>query len=233
MINVSWILSLILLCINVSSCTVPPTTVMNENASSLKRESLLDDPDLRVLWDDEIQKLDKKSKDYPLQKLRILQSLLSRIPPEQARAGLERITSSSVAYSKLSEFEQTYVQVFVLNNTQPENRPQLVELLSAKCPRFVGGEAIELYISNSNLLDAPLVFVDSYNKAANEQARTDLLSVLGDSFRSVRVRFPSDESFLRESKEWYLKNKDKLRVNPYYQPDSPFPDNQQLFLPKS
>lgn len=185
---------------------------------------------LRQMWEENIKKLDKQSKDYPIRKLEMLRSLLNQAPEQQVEYELERIKTSPIDYSHLDEYEQTFMQAFAVKHVEASDRVKLVALLSSKCPRYIGAEPIELYLANSAIQDPLLVLFDSYEQAPNKQTKESLLWILRDTFKTLQKQFPNNEEFVAASKKWYLSHKDSVKVNPNYHPDSPFSENQQLLI---
>lgn len=219
---------------SLGSCSNPGTKDMTTNSNSINNEqSKVGDVKIQEAWEDKTKGLNKQLKDYSVQKLAALQSLLAQVPEQQVKTEFEKIVLSPVGYSDLNEFEQTFVQVSVMSNVSAQDRPALVALLSSKCPAFIGGEPIELYLSHSSIPDPLLVLFDSYDGTTNVHTRKDLLSILDHAFRNIRDKSTGDDEFVSRSKEWYLQNKGKFELNPYYHPDSPFPQNQELFVVKS
>jgi hypothetical protein len=53
---------------------------------------------------------------------------------------------------------------------------------------------------------------------------------LSSVFKDLRREHPDDHDFVDASKEWYVKHQNKLRVNPYYQPDSNFSESRDFFV---
>jgi hypothetical protein len=103
------VLSLIagLLLASLGSC------VMNEGSIGSPRKS--DSPsheqnksfeiNLQKAWEDKIIGLDRHLKDYPLEKLLALESLLAQVPEEQVKSEFERIARVPVGYSDMNEYE--------------------------------------------------------------------------------------------------------------------------------
>ena len=189
-----------------------------------------EDIHLSELWEKERAQLNKTSKDYPAKQTIILESLLESLTPEQRAAEFERIRSSPANFGQMSEFDQNLLQVFVITSVQQKEREKLVYLLSGNCPRFIATDAIELYLAFSGIPDPLLVLFDSYAQSQKESVRSDILEILGDAFGKFRREYPNAREFLEASKQWYLSNGNKLKVNPYYQPDSDFSESRDFFL---
>jgi hypothetical protein len=49
-------------------------------------------------------------------------------------------------------------------------------------------------------------------------------------FKKIGPEHPDDREFVDSSKQWYLSNKGRLKVNPYYRPDSGFSESQNFFV---
>jgi hypothetical protein len=188
---------------------------------------------LQKAWEDKIIGLDRHLKDYPLEKLLALESLLAQVPEEQVKSEFERIARVPVGYSDMNEYEQTFVQALVTSNVAARDRAALVRLFSSKAPEFMCTVPMVLYLSNSGISDPLLILFDSYDTTSNVQTKKDLLSILGHAFRSIRDKSTGDDEFVSQSKEWYLQNHAKLEINPYYHPDTLFPENRELFKSKT
>ena len=189
--------------------------------------------ELAERWEQERAHLDKLSKSYPANQLTILESLLDKLPPEQVASEFERIRSTPVGFREMSDFDENLLQVFVIKATQQKDRTHLVYLLSGHCPRYIATDGIEFYLALSGMPDPLLILFDSYSKADKEVTRKELIAALSSVFRDLRREHPDDQQFVNASKEWYVKHGDKLKVNPYYQPDSNFSDSRDFFVNSS
>ena len=225
----------VLLLAALGSCAMDPRTKnAPANSKSVNSEqSSVEDLKLREAWEDKTKGLNKQSHDYPLEKLDALRSLLSQVPEQQVKNEFDRIAQSPVGYWELNEYEQTFVQASIMSQVEAQDRSALVALFSSKAPEFIGAEPIALYLSiSSSIQDPLLVLFDSYDKTTNVETKKDLLSMLGHAFRSIREKSTADEEFVSQSKQWYLQNHTKLELNPYYHPDSLFPELRELFVQK-
>jgi hypothetical protein len=198
-----------------------PSNSNQAGASSVK---------IRQLWEQRIKQLNKESKDYPEKKLAILQAVFRETPAESVNLEREAITRSSLQYSQLSEYEQTALQSFAATDIDARASAKLIALFSAKPPRYIGAEPIELYLANSSLSEPLLLIFDSHDAATDPNAKKSLVLILGDAFKTLRAQYSDDANFLRASKQWYLAHKSQVRINTNYHPDSPFPENQQLLI---
>jgi hypothetical protein len=204
------------------------------NSKSVNSEqTTVEDVKLREAWEEKTKGLNKLSHDYPMEKLVALESLLAQLPEQQVEDEFAKIAGSAVGYSDLDEYEQTFVQVLVGKKVSAQDRSALVALFSSKAPEFFGGEPVAIYLSYSKIPEPLLVLFDSYERTTNANTKKDLLSILSHAFRNLREKSTGDDEFLIQSKQWYLQNHAKLEVNPYYHPDSSFPDQQELFVDKS
>jgi len=188
---------------------------------------------LREAWEDKIKGLNTLSHDYPMEKLVALESLLAQLPQQHVKDESYKIGGTPVGYSDLGEYEQTFIQVLVSKNVSAQDRSALVALFSSKAPEFIGGEPVAIYLSDSRIPDPLLVLFESYEKTTNANTKKTCLAILGHAFRNLREKLTGDDEFVVQSKQWYLQNHAKLEVNPYYHPDSAFPDQQELFIDKS
>lgn len=225
----------VLLLGTLGSCAMDPgTNNASANSKSVNSEqSSVGDLKLREAWEDKTKGLNKQSHDYPLERLDALRSLLAQVPEQQIKNEFDRIAQLPSGYWELSDYEQVFVQALIVNNLEVGNRPALVAVFSSKAPEFIATVPVAIHLSNSRIPDPLLVLFDSYERTTNANTKKDLLSILGHAFRNLREKLTGDDEFLIQSKQWYLQNHAKLEVNPYYHPDSSFPDQQDLFVVKS
>jgi hypothetical protein len=181
-------------------------------------------------WEHERARLDKLSKSYPANQLQLLQSLIEKLPPEQLADEFERIRSTSTSYQQMSGFDRNLLQVFVIRSVQQRDRTRLVYLLSGHCPRFIATDGIEFYLALSGMPNPLLILFDSYAQAEKDTARWEIIEALASVFRNLRRAHADDREFVNTSKQWYLSNQSKLKVNPYYQPNSDFSESRDFFV---
>ena len=128
----------------------------------------------------------------------------------------------------LSDYDKTLVQAFVEVLFDEGDYKRLTYFLAGKCPRAVGFRPIESALVYRNPNDILLLF-DSYDQAANEDARLTILAALGSAFRDIRLATKDDVEFINASRNWFTTNKDRLKVNrnysPYYKSE-----NNNLFV---
>jgi len=184
---------------------------------------------LSARWEQERSRLDKLSHSYPANQLQLLQTLIEELPPEQLAGEFERIRSTNTSYEQMSDFDQNLLQVFVIRSVQQRDRTRLVHLLSGHCPRFISTDGIELYLSLSGMPDPLLILFDAYAKAEKETSRGEIIQALAGVFRNLRREHADDREFVDTSRQWYLSNQSKLKVNPYYQPNSNFSESRDFF----
>jgi hypothetical protein len=187
---------------------------------------------IKQQWEARLKELDlaKVGKDYPARRLQILRPLLADAPDDVIRSEFERIRSSPTDVQDMSEYDLTLLQEFVGAAVKKGDRDKLVYLLSAKCPPFIGTQAIELYLADSSLNAPLIVLFDSYEKATTEQSKRFILEVLNRVFGSVVQEHTSEERFLNASKDWYLNVGLKLKINIYYHPAALSNSDRELFL---
>jgi hypothetical protein len=186
--------------------------------------------DLARQWEQERAKLNQLSKGYPAEQLRVLESLIEKLPPEQVAGEFERIRSTTVGFRQMSEFDQNLLGVFVIRIVKQRDRDKLVYLLAGQCPRFIATDGIELYLAFSGMPDPLLILFDSYAQAKNEPAQSEIIEALGSVFKELRRQHANDREFVDASKQWYLENKSRLRVNPTYHPGSDFAESRDFFV---
>jgi hypothetical protein len=180
-------------------------------------------------WEQERAGLDKLSKSYPANQLRLLQSLIEKLPPEQLSGEFERIRSTSTSYEQMSDFDQNLLQVFVIGSVQQRDKTRLVYLLSGHCPRFISTDGVELYLALSGMPNPLLILFDSYRQAEKDTGREEIIEVLASVFRNLRREHADDREFVETSRQLYLSNQSKLKVNPYHQPNSDFSESRDFF----
>ena len=224
-----------LLLATLGSCAMDPGTKnAPANSKSVNSEQRsVGGLKIREAWEDKTKGLNKLSHDYPLEKLDALRSLLGQVPEQQIKNEFDRIAQLPGGYWDLSDYEQVFVQALIVNNREAQNRPALVTVFSSKAPEFIATVPFVISLSYSKIPDPLLVLFDSYDRATNANTKKDLLLILGHAFRKLREELTGDDEFLIQSKQWYLQNHAKLEVNPYYHPNSLFPDQQELFVDKS
>jgi hypothetical protein len=161
--------------------------------------------------------------------VQLLHSLIEKLPPEQLAGEFERIRSTSTSYQQMSDFDQNLLQVFVIRSVQQGNRTRLVYLLSGHCPRFISTDGIELYLALTRMPNPLMILFDSYAQAEKDTARSEIIEALASVFRNLRREPADDREFVDTCKQWYLSNQSKLKVNPYYQPNSDFLESRDFF----
>ncbi len=186
---------------------------------------------IRERWEEKIKDLNPRTKSYQDDKNHVLLDLLDKSQPEQVKIELERVRSSQTDYSKMSDYEQTLLQAFVLNFVHQNKKRQVVYLLSGKFPRYVGVVPTELFLG-INAKDNILLLLDSYERATDEAVRRSILEALSAVFRELRQKCKVDREFIEQSKKWYLGNRKKIKVNPYYEPRDYGPITGDFFLLK-
>jgi hypothetical protein len=133
----------------------------------------------------------------------------------------------------LSDFEQTFIQLFIGDYVKQNNAGELVELLAAKSPRYVGYAPLEVVLTKGRGADNLLLLFDAYERSRDEASRKTIARVLGDVFKELRRRHAGDQEFVEASRQWYQSNRERVELNPRYQPNSTWPDTQNFFLNKS
>lgn len=186
---------------------------------------------IKELWEEKSKNLNKRTKNYPRNKIDLLCELLKQVSTDEVKIEFERVRNSPVDYAAMSDYDQTLVQAFVEEAVKRKESQRLTYLLTGKCPRYIGSVPIELYLSIISARNI-LVLLDSYDKSTNEDAKKTIMSALGAVFRTLRQRYENDQQFVQASKEWYLDNQYRVKVNPYYNPRSYGPITGDFFLPK-
>ena len=195
---------------------------------------------IKGLWERKVRRLPNHSKDAPRQNVDIMVQLLDRAPKGQLDAELERIRNSSVRYTDMSDYDLSLLQAFVFRlryRTEggeyklrnPEDKERIVYLLSGKCPRYIATVPIELFLTINSSENVLLLF-DSHERSTNEGTQRIILEALSSGFRKLRREYKDDKEFLATSKEWFLANRAKLKVNSYYVPNGLAEKTRDLFL---
>lgn len=188
--------------------------------------------DIQLLWEERVKNIDfsKVRKGAEVERLSILEALLEQAPPEQVQAEFERLRSSPTPANKLTDYDTTLLQLLVERAVKRGERDRLVDLLSAKCPRFVGVDSLELYLADSKLPDPLLVLFDSHERAANDDSKRVLMEILKRVFGFVISEHTDEKKFLVASKEWYSRVGNKLQINVDYHPIPLGRPNKELFV---
>lgn len=186
---------------------------------------------IKETWAERAGKL-QNTKSYPAESLDILLALLDKLPGEQIRSEMEQLLAKPTAVSEMSEYEQTLLAAFVVRGIRQQDRELLRRVLSVKCPRYIAAAPVELYLAQSDpqFPDALLILFDSYKVSANEEARATLYEALSHFCGISRKDFNDDLGYISAVEDWYVKNKDRVKVNAYYRPKSPIPEYRTLFI---
>jgi hypothetical protein len=172
--------------------------------------------ELRRSWENGAKALNRLSKSYPYDKLNLLLLLLKQASASQIANEQARIMALPTDYFAMSEYDQTCLQALVISMLNGGQTKDLVTLLSRKCPPYVLSSSIEYYLASSSHSDAILILFESYSQSKGHDARRYLLKALEQAFPDLRTRSEDDEAFVKASKQWYLQNKDTLKVNSNY-----------------
>lgn len=197
---------------------------------------------IRQLWARKFRRLSKHSQDAPQQNVDIMLDLLDRAPKDQVDAELERIRNLSIDYARISGYDLTLLQALVVRLRYrregdgfklktPEDKERIVYLLSGKCPLYIATVPIELFLT-INSSDNILLLFDSHEKSTNKDTQRTILEALSRDLKKLRQEHKNDKDFLSTSKEWFLANRTKLKVNPYYIPNGLSTTTIDLFLSK-
>ena len=112
-----------------------------------------------------------------------------------------------------------------------KDRDALLQLLAAKCPRFIGTSPIELEVASLQIGQPIRTVLDSY-QIADSNGKKRLSSILPDSLKDLSERYPDDEEFVAKARAWYLDNASQISINPYYHPFMPVAEQRDLFVRK-
>lgn len=187
---------------------------------------------IRAKWEEQDKKLERKTKHFPENRLKILKTILEQSSAEEIKAESERVFTSAQAYVELSKFEQTLIQLLVSRAVDARDRAGLVFMLARKAPHHIATIPLELHLSYKDH-DNILIIFESYEQTTAAENKKLLLRALRGSFRDQRDQFKNDEEFLKASKQWYLANRLNLKVNPSYYPFENTSSTKYLFVPRS
>jgi hypothetical protein len=186
---------------------------------------------IQKLWEEQFERLNKRSKDYPSAKVKLLVGLLKQATREEVDGEFARCITLQPGGEQLSEYERTLAQAFAVLLLEQNDREKLLNLLSFNPPRFVAVMPLELFLA-TNLKDGVLVLFDSYGAARNPDAKKTLFEALRRAFKAQHRVFKIETVFLDQSRKWYLKNKGRIKINPLYNPYSISPSYRELFVHK-
>lgn len=157
--------------------------------------------------------------------------ILEQAPAAQLNAERERIRKDPTAYEQMDEYDRYLLEARFVISANAKDRAGLIELLSAKSPRFIVNSATELEVASLEIPQPLLILFESHSKASDGQ-RVVLLGVLRHAFKALSKNFLDDRQFIDASRAWYLKNESQIMPNPYYHPFVDFTEQRDLFVPK-
>jgi len=154
----------VLISLSSFSCHLQPSNVNSISQTTPPQVAL----EIKRKWDEQTRLLDrdKLQKDYPGQKLDLLVKLLEEAPSTQFNSEFERVRELPSGYEQMEEYDKYLLQAFFLIYGKQNDRDKLVDLLSAKCPRFIATSPIELEVASLSVKDPFLVLLDSYDKSS-------------------------------------------------------------------
>lgn len=211
------------------ACASRVPVSQNGKATELAQASTM--ADIQDRWEQQCKTLDraKLPKEYPQRKLDILVKILEEIPDSQLNAELERLQKDPTEYEQLSEYHRYFLQAFFLIHRK--DRAALVQLLAAKCPRFIATSPIELEVASLEVTEPFLTLFDSY-QIANREGKKRLAGILRDSLKDLSQEYPNDDEFVAKARDWYVNNASQISINPYYHPFMPVAEQRDLFVRK-
>jgi hypothetical protein len=174
----------------------------------------------------------KFTKGIVREQFEFLEQLLNESSPEVVDAELKRLLESSKTYEQMSEYEMTFIELFAGNYIDQNRTEDLVKLLSAKCPRYVGYAPLEMALTQHGKKDGLLLLFESYAKSQDKASKNTLVRVLSYVFKQVRREYADDDQFVNASKRWYLENNDRLVINSKYHPNFTWRGGNDFFLSK-
>src|SRR5882762_1678917 len=178
-----------------------------------------------------LNKTKKMNKGFVKEKFEFLEDLLEAASTKTVSSELKRLEESPVPYNRMSEFEQTFLQVHVDRYEELGKRKPLVDLLSKKCPRYVGYAPIEVSLTTKGHPEKFLILFDAYERASNGTSRDAITRILAAVFKDLRRQYKDDTKFVELSKQWYLNNRTNLIVNPNYYVSFDPTNATSFFLP--
>jgi hypothetical protein len=165
---------------------------------------------IRRAWEEKCKNLSRNTKGDAKRMLDVLLELLRTASQAEVQHEFETVLASNGAPS---EYDKILLEAFLVRLVEKNDRFNLVRLLSVNCPRFVVGLPLELFLA-TNMTDGVLVLFDSYD-TAKDISRKTLSEIIDSAFRFLKSRF-SANTFMQKSKEWYLRNRTKITINPLY-----------------
>jgi len=202
----------------------PPTPPTSSRASNL---------DLRMIWEQAVDRLSPNDKGAPEKKVDILTSLLrDRVSTAERDREFGRLLATCGGGS-MSSFDGTLAQSFVDILLEERDRDRLATLLAHCCPGYVGMSPIEFYLANYGqrfMADPILVLIDAYERSEDAQSKETICAALRRGFRRLRGHQESDPEFIRRCKQWYVENRSRVRLNPDYGLNRDWPTGEELFV---
>lgn len=184
---------------------------------------------IRSTWEEREKGLERRTKDYPGNRLKLLLTILEQTPEGEIKAESERVFASTQAYAEMSHYDQTLIQALVWRAANAKDRASLVSMLARKAPRSFATIPLELSLALRDP-DNILIIFESYQQATDADNKKLLMRALRGSFKDQREQFKNDEEFLQATKEWYLANRSKLKVNTSYYPFETTSSTKDLFV---
>ena len=212
-------------------CLVPITLFAGGRSGYHRLPYSVQSSSIRDRWEEMVKRLDPRTKSYPDNKNHALLDLLEESGSAQVMIELEKVRSSQTDYRDMSDYDQTVVQALTLKFVHQKNQRQIVYLLSGKFPRYIGTVPTELFLG-INAKDNVLLLIESYRRATNEAVRKRIMEALSHVFREIRQKYQSDQAFIDGSKKWYLRNRNNIKVNAYYDPRDYGPITGDFFIRK-
>ena len=222
------LLTVLISLINVS-CHTQPSNINSISQTTPPQVAM----EIKRKWEEQTTLLDRDKllKDYPGKKLELLVHLLEEAPSTQVSSELERVRKLPNPFEQMDEYDKYLLQAFFVIYGKQNDRDKLVDLLSAKCPRFIATSAIELEVASLNVKDPFLVLLDSYDKAQDPGARKYLIEIVREALKDLSEKYADDPEFAKMARAWYVDHQSSINTNPYYHPFGHFPEQRDLFVP--
>ena len=198
---------------------------------------------VRAIWVEQCTAYEQSQefgKGLPEEKVKILEQILNRATDAVVDSEYRRLCMSVVSAERWAtnmpygdlDFDMTLLMTFVKRLASLGRDKDLLTLLSANCPEFVGVLPIEYFLAKEWKKDSILLLLDAYSNSRNEEAKKALASCLGLAFKEIRGKTANDEAFIAACRKWYQENRTRITISDRYVDGSAIrqKDRGDLFL---
>lgn len=179
---------------------------------------------------------------------RVLEQLLQQEKYAEQRPLIVKTMIASDGFSRsvvrpMHEFAALTLDVLIYELLRENERTQLVDLLSAKCPSFIGVVPIEWFVARYGHkagMERPTgVLLEAYERWADKYTRRVLYEALERGFWSMHVEGSDESSTIKVISDWYRRYGDAYVANDGSYPrtfnygGNPEDDRVPLLIPKA